>query len=574
MQETSFQRPQNQKPSLLRRQLITGTAMSVLLTGLLTACGPTRSIESYCDVMLDHKDRFVSATQEASTVDPISGIVTLIAAMGDLNRMWEEAAEVAPEDIQTDVEAVRDAWAQQLETAEKMASDPLGGLASSLMTGITSAGSMQRVDTYTAENCPEVGAMFFAAEGTSPQDATTPKAAATPSPESSPAQTPDTSLQPGTGWLPFGPFLASTQTISTDHELAKRSVTVFIPEVGEVGVGASTFLEGADVFDEQYLYFDEGDEPLLAGLITTREPSSGLEPEGYRLSMVVLDLSSGTARIVERMESDKTSHQPAVSLAGTAGDSTIVVQTETTEDIELVAYDLEEQEVAWQKVGMSITWPGEVGFGWITDPGEAAPDECAAYINGYGLDGHGVTYHWTDLATGSPSFSMPLMVGGEDNDACRIIGEALLSPRFSTIERYSMTEYATAGFFVMDRQTEDTPQVPGPIELADPMGTAGLVTHGSERISDMEPADLIVVDLATGDEWFRIEQERAEALDIQPVALFDEVLYLVTTDEEVAVDVTSGEELGSWSIYPVGQVGAYTYISDGSLRADWTFDGE
>ncbi|GAA4473756.1 hypothetical protein GCM10023190_06460 [Enteractinococcus fodinae] len=515
----------------------------------------------------------MSATQEASTVDPISGIVTLIAAMGDLNRMWEEAAEVAPEDIQTDVEAVRDAWAQQLETAEKMASDPLGGLASSLMTGITSAGSMQRVDTYTAENCPEVGAMFFAAESTSPQDTPTSTASPDPNPKSSPTPTPDTYLQPGTGWLPFGSFLASSLTIDREHELAKRAATLFIPEVGVVEVNASAFLNGADVFAEQYLYFSEGDEPHLAGLITTREPSSGLEPEGYRMSVVVLDLSSGTARIAERMDGEKVSVQPAVSLAGTAGDSIVVVQTETAEDVELVAYDLTEKEVAWQKSGMSITRPGEVGFGWITDPGEAAPDECVAYVNGYGLDGHEVTYHWTDLETGSPSFSMPLMVGGEDNDTCRIIGESLLSPRFSTVERYSMTEYATAGFFVLDRQTEDTPQVPGPIELTDPIGTAGLVAHGSERVSDTEPADLIVVDLATGDEWFRIEEERAEALDIQPVALFDGVLYLTTTDERVAVDVTSGEEMGSWSIYPVGQVGAYTYISDGTLRDDIEFEG-
>lgn len=449
MQDISSQRPQNQKLSSRRRQLITGTALSVLLAGALTACGPTRSIERYCDVMLEHKDRFVSATQEASTADPISGIVTLIAAMGDLNLMWEEAAEVAPEDIQTDVEAVRDAWAQQLETAEKMASDPLGGLASSLMTGITSAGSMQRVDTYTAEHCPEVGAMFFAAEGTSPQETTTPQDTTTPtvaptsSPDPSPTPTSDTSLEPGTGWLPFGSFLASSLTIDHEHELAKRAGTFFIPEVGEVEVNANTFLEDADVFDEQYLYFDEGDEPLLAGMITTREPSSGLEPEGYRFILVVLDLSSGTVQITERMDGDKVPNQPAVSLAGTAGDRIIIVQTETAEDVERVAYDLDEKEVVWQKTGMSVSRPGEVGFGWITDPGEAAADECLAYAGGYGFDGHEVTYYWTDLATGSPSFSMPLMVGGEDNDSCRVLGESLLSPRFSTVERYSITEYST-----------------------------------------------------------------------------------------------------------------------------------
>lgn len=571
MQEVSFQRLQNRKPSR-RSQLIIGAAMSMLLTGGLTACGPTRSVESYCDVMAEHKDRFVTATQEAATTDPISSLATLITTMGDLNRMWEEAAEVAPEEIQTDVEAVREAWAQQLETAEKMASDPLGGLASSLMTGMISAGSMQRVDAYTAENCPEVGAMFFAAEGISPQDSSTTTAPPTPSPEPSPTPTADALMQPGKSWSPFGPFLIDSQATFREYEVPKSAIILFVPDVGGVGVSADSFLENADVFAEQYLYFDEGDEPQLAGLITTREPSSGLEPEGYRISVVRLDLSSGTARIAERMDGDKTSSQPAVSLAGTAGDSIVIVQTDKSEDAEITAYDLSEEAIAWQKAGMSVTRPGEVGFGWITEPAEASSDECLAYSYGSTFSAEMVTYHWTDLTTGSPSFSMPFIVDGED--ACRIIGDDLLSPRFSTVERYSMTDYTTSGYFVLDRETEDTPQVPGPIELADPVGTAGLIMHGSERIPDTEPADLIVVDLATGDEWFRIEQERAERLNIEPVALFDEVLYLRTTDEHVAVDISSGEELGSWSIHPRSQVGAYTHVSDGSFRDDWTFSGE
>lgn len=143
------------------RSALVGGAVVALLTATLTACSPGRSVEAYCGVIAEHKERYLAAMGEVNAGDnPLAGMVGMVSALGDLNRMWEEAAKVAPEEIQADVEAVRDAWASQFEAAERAASDPLGGLASALMTGLQAAAATQRVDEYTAQNCPDVGGMF------------------------------------------------------------------------------------------------------------------------------------------------------------------------------------------------------------------------------------------------------------------------------------------------------------------------------------------------------------------------------------------------------------------------------
>ena len=78
-------------------------AISLLLTlGLgVTACTPTRSVESYCAVMEEHKERYLTATDTARAAGPLSGTVQMASAMADLQAMFRQAAEVAPEEIAT-----------------------------------------------------------------------------------------------------------------------------------------------------------------------------------------------------------------------------------------------------------------------------------------------------------------------------------------------------------------------------------------------------------------------------------------------------------------------------------------
>ena len=109
--------------------------------------------------MEDHKGRYLEAMNRAQgSVDDSAlglglGMAQAVTALGDLQRMWEDLAEVAPKEIQGDVEAVREANAKQLDAAKEMTDNPLGALGGALLGGLAVSGSYQRIDTFTKSHC-------------------------------------------------------------------------------------------------------------------------------------------------------------------------------------------------------------------------------------------------------------------------------------------------------------------------------------------------------------------------------------------------------------------------------------
>ena len=79
-----------------------------------------------------------------AATDPLGGLVEMVSALGDLSQMWEEAADAAPEEIRIDVEAVRDAWAEQRDAAKQMVDNPLAGLTAGLTSGLSNAAAIER----------------------------------------------------------------------------------------------------------------------------------------------------------------------------------------------------------------------------------------------------------------------------------------------------------------------------------------------------------------------------------------------------------------------------------------------
>ena len=152
-----------------KRRIGRGAGIALVLAlslSTLSACSSGRSVEAYCDVLSTHKDRYLSAMNEVNTTDDfLASLTGAVGAFGEISQMWDEAAKVAPSHIQSAVEAVRDFWDGQLETAKEMINDPLGGLASAFMEAASNSGAVERVDAYTATNCPSVGAMFFTGTG-------------------------------------------------------------------------------------------------------------------------------------------------------------------------------------------------------------------------------------------------------------------------------------------------------------------------------------------------------------------------------------------------------------------------
>lgn len=89
-----------------------GCVGAILLGGTTAACssvpgiGDGRSVEKYCAVMEKHKDRYETAMAEASASDDfLTGGAQALSALGDLNQMWSELSDVAPDEIRVPVAA-------------------------------------------------------------------------------------------------------------------------------------------------------------------------------------------------------------------------------------------------------------------------------------------------------------------------------------------------------------------------------------------------------------------------------------------------------------------------------------
>lgn len=139
--------------------------LSLALLTSLSACSAPRTPEGFCSVVDKHRQRYEAAMSDAQSVlqggdatSLVAGLAKVISAVGDLQIMWNDLADAAPEDIRSDVEAVRDNNQKQLDALKNASSDPIGVLTSGVLSGLTASGSYQRVDQYAAEHC---GSAFF-----------------------------------------------------------------------------------------------------------------------------------------------------------------------------------------------------------------------------------------------------------------------------------------------------------------------------------------------------------------------------------------------------------------------------
>lgn len=120
--------------------------VSLLLTVLLTGCvgGEERSLEAYCNTMAKHRDSYLTAMNNTGD---LTGLLGAAGAIGDLKIMWQEMADVAPNDIRVDTEAVRDSWIKAEDAAIS------GDFQALLGTALFNSGPIERVDAYIIANC-------------------------------------------------------------------------------------------------------------------------------------------------------------------------------------------------------------------------------------------------------------------------------------------------------------------------------------------------------------------------------------------------------------------------------------
>jgi hypothetical protein len=134
-------------------------AATLLVALALDACGGSseRSPEAYCRAFYETaapiRESYVEAGEEVET-DPLGAIVTLLGSPGDLTVIFDSMSKHAPDEIQADTEAARDALEEEQESLGEEFSDPLGAIGAGVIAGLTSPGSFSRVDAYLNEHCP------------------------------------------------------------------------------------------------------------------------------------------------------------------------------------------------------------------------------------------------------------------------------------------------------------------------------------------------------------------------------------------------------------------------------------
>lgn len=134
-----------------------GLVAAVAAACLLSACGQERSPEAYCRAFYETaapiREGYVDAA-DSTQEDPLGSLATLLSVPGDLVAIMSSMADHAPDEIKGDTEVVRDAFKDQQDALGDALSDPLGAIGSSIGAGLTSSGSISRVDAYLGQHCP------------------------------------------------------------------------------------------------------------------------------------------------------------------------------------------------------------------------------------------------------------------------------------------------------------------------------------------------------------------------------------------------------------------------------------
>jgi hypothetical protein len=130
--------------------------VSAFAFGLSGCFGPERSAAAWCDAYWDKAIPIHDGYQEHADMaeeDPFPIILDVFALPGDMAVVLDDMAKVAPEEIRSDTEALRDSMKKLAETEGKAFSDPLGALGDGIGNALSTMGSSRRVDEYFSRHC-------------------------------------------------------------------------------------------------------------------------------------------------------------------------------------------------------------------------------------------------------------------------------------------------------------------------------------------------------------------------------------------------------------------------------------
>lgn len=270
-----------------RRAAIAAVCVFLILAGSLTGC--SRSVQAFCKVVADHKERYLDAMSSASQATGLEALFQAATAVADLKSMWHDMAAAAPNEIRGDAEAVRDTWDEVSEAASRQAwLTALGAM-------VAGARPMQRLDAYVGANCG-VEYSFIGAESppaSSPEPAEVPSVSEAPGDELG-VPLPDVSEQ---RWQRSETTVYAGCAQGFEKELP--SGMVFEPETGEFGpLPVPEVPPGEDVVGGRCTVIGSVGSLRVVYLMHTRTPASGLEPAQDHRRFISLAVAPGGRDVV------------------------------------------------------------------------------------------------------------------------------------------------------------------------------------------------------------------------------------------------------------------------------------
>lgn len=271
-------------------------AAAVVLAG---CSGEERSVEAYCSTFYGEGSELRDQWTEAGGSDLLGQAVTLLQAPQDLATFFDKLEKVAPDDIQPDVAAVRDSLKDQIDAMTSIdPGSPWKAALQSMLIGVSSGGSWQRVDEWTLENCgPPPGSEQASGSASADESSTSAPASPTATAEETTAPAPGTTLLsalPTDGRVNVitnGSGFTVVQSL-TDGTTDRSQVTAYDAAGNRMATvrGLTGECGAADVTPDG--------RRLLVTALVTEAPAQGINPATYGMSLTGWDALTG-ARVWE-----------------------------------------------------------------------------------------------------------------------------------------------------------------------------------------------------------------------------------------------------------------------------------
>lgn len=524
--------------------------LAAATVAVLAGCTPARSVQAYCSTLEAHKKEYL---QEMSGAAGLSGLVQSVSAIGDLQTMWNDLANVAPDEIRTDTETVRDAWKQTTQDASNQ--NYLGAVAAAL----TSSAAASRVNVYIAKNCGSGDAPMgvLAQQPQQSTPATTPAAA--PIGSTGPAG----SLQlPSDGtWLPLGNNMLTTQVQDGSGSVGDGTRVFLLNGAGDTTLDAKQILNGKDVQSAAFTVAGTATDPLLALVAEVRLPAQGLDPETYVTELDALNWQDLSLIHSTPLQKSTSADDTFTGMDGS--DSSVVAVDLSKGGTDHVAgVDARTGSTVWTANGYLKAQ--SVNTALVINQLSGDPQAPGCYdFTGYDIRTGSAawTVHNADYQAGGSCVDLTVDVKGGDYSADTPVKSLV------TVDQDSGTYPNLHLPLYLDLHTGSRLQIQGEVNQFDPItgdqfrqdNFDGMLSHTS------------VVNTSNGQTLFSLSDDKVSQLNYGASAIYNGLLYGTTTDGSPVVDATNGTVVANnTSAYPIGPVGASTLWSDGSLTPGTT----